>query len=913
MKKIIKKLNAYHLYTILFILLCVIIFFGFFKNGRSFVWMTDGFKQHYLFLEDFHRSIKEGFSSFSWSLGLGLDKIGQLSYYILGDPFAYISLLFPASALKYIYSILVILRMYCVGLSFIYYCNYHKKDKYATLIGALVYTFSGFILYAAIRHPFFTNTAIWLPLMFLGIDKILKEGKYKLFTIITAISAISNYYFFYMMTILTFIYAITKFFNEYRDKGIKTFWSKFIKTLLCYIIGVLSASILLLPTIYTFSNNSRGIDFGFTYYDFDYYANLITMNTKTPFWTKTYVAPIVLAILPIAILNFKKNKENRTYLINLAIQTIILLIPFLGSMMNGFSFQSNRWVFAYSFVLSYLLTLNIRKDLIYSPREFKTVKKYLVLYLVLWYFLSGSTGSFPALSIFIAFAFLIIMVARCIDYKVLKSEQQFIYVEDYKKQSSTKIKDRVKYVLLIFLCIDILFFSWQRIYRSGYSLEFLNYSSIDSRYDSLIKKLYHFNDAIDYIKSNDNSFYRIATNVYESNNESLRYRFNGLNTYLSVGNKYITALSRDLMILNNAKTNPLREFDSRTRITTLLGTKYYVASEKNKNYVPYGYKKVHDITDINYPQNTAQIYENENYLPIGVFYNNYILKQDYDKLTALEKEQLMLKATVVENKEDISNYNISTNNNIVNKLITKNIEYELINPYNVVEGNEIKINKLKAFNINIKDPSTTKNCELYLLINNLKFSKDSEHTITMKYNGLVKEQVIRDKVSSPYYVETPNIMFNLGYRDEHSGNIELSFSAKGIYTFDNIQLIAVPMDSYKEDIEKLKQSEFKISSYSDNSIVGNINNVESGILQISTSYSSGWKAYVDGIETNTINVNTGFIGIPLSQGNHKIEFTYSTPYLDIGIKLSIVGIILIIAVCAKDIISGRRKKACLKK
>ena len=44
----------------------------------------------------------------------------------------------------------------------------------------------------------------------------------------------------------------------------------------------------------------------------------------------------------------------------------------------------------------------------------------------------------------------------------------------------------------------------------------------------------------------------------------------------------------------------------------------------------------------------------------------------------------MLKSTVIENKEDISQYNISTNNNIVNELITKNIEYELINPYNVV-------------------------------------------------------------------------------------------------------------------------------------------------------------------------------------------------------------------------------------
>ena len=108
MKKTVKKLNTYQLYTLIFIVLCILVFFGFIKSGRSFIWSTDGFKQHYLFLEDFHNTIKnakDGISTFSWNLGLGLDKIGQLSYYILGDPFAYLSLLSPVKYLKYAYSL----------------------------------------------------------------------------------------------------------------------------------------------------------------------------------------------------------------------------------------------------------------------------------------------------------------------------------------------------------------------------------------------------------------------------------------------------------------------------------------------------------------------------------------------------------------------------------------------------------------------------------------------------------------------------------------------------------------------------------------------------------------------------------------------------------------------------------------
>lgn len=915
-KKIIKKLNTYQMYTILFIILCFIIFFAFIKNNRTFIWKTDGFKQHYLILENFYNTIKNGngsISGFSWNLGLGLDKIGQLSYYLLGDPFAYISLLFPYSKLKLAYSILVILRIFCVGLAFIAYSNYHKKEKYATLVGALLYTFSGFIIASAIRHPFFTNAAIWLPLMFLGIDKILKEDKYKLFTIVSAISAISNYYFFYMITILTFIYAIVKYFNEYyKDHGLKTFFAKFFKTLLCYIIGVLSAGILLLPTIYALANNSRLIDVGFTYYNLDYYAKLIFMSEKTPFWVRIFVCPLVLTILPISILNFKKNKENRTFLINLIIQTIILLIPFLGSVMNGFSFQSNRWTFAYTFVLSYLVTLNIRKDLIYSPREFKLVKRFYIIYFLLWYILREHVGIFPITTIAFGFLYLLILVSRSLDYPEIKKEQQFRYAENLKTPESNIIKNRVKYVLLATICLNIVLFSWQVIYHSKYYKAFLKEDKVDSRYGNLINQLPHFDEAVKYIQENDNSTYRIATNVSESNNESFKYNYLGLNTYLSVGNKYISNLSKELLILNIAKTNPLREFDSRTRILTLMGNKYYVVSKDKANYVPYGYTLIKEIKDQESDDDTACIYENQNYLPICVFYNNYTSKEEYNKLSALEKEQALLKTAVIENKDLVNNYNIKSDSSILNNLQKNNVNYELNDSHGLVSNNTITTTKkYKSIKLNISDDINTKNCELYLYFENLKFNGTKEYSITAKYNGVTKEQVVKDKVTSPYYIETPNILFNLGYSEQHSGSIKILFSLKGTYTFDNIKLIAVPMDNYSNDISNLKKYEFKLESFNDNNLTGSINNSEDGILQVSTSYTSGWKAYVDGVETKTINVNTGFIGIPLTSGKHKIELKYETPYLQLGTKLSIVGVILIILVFIIDIIRSiieRRKK-----
>lgn len=915
MKKISQKLNTYQIFTIIYFLLCCVVFFSFIKSGRSFIWNSDGFKQHFVFLENFHKTIRNiitEFSSFSWNLGLGLDKIGQLSYYTIGDPFCFVSLLFPIQYLKYAYSFLIILRIYFVGISFIAYCNYHKKSRFSSLIGSLIYTFSGYILFAVVRHPFFANAAIWLPLMFLGIDKILKEDKYNLFTIISAISAISNYYFFYMITILTFIYAIIKYWNEYEESGLKTFITKFAKTTLCYIVGVLSASIILLPTIYAFFNNSRGIDTGCTYYTLNYYAKLLFMSDKTPYWARVSICSLSITLLPIACLNYKKNKENRTWLKNLFVYFIILLLPFLGSVMNGFSFQSNRWTFGFSFALSYLVVINLRNSLTYSPKELKLVKNCLIVYFLIWFFLKSLAGNFPIFTISFAFVFLIILVSRSLDYSEIKKNLYFQYTENLKDAKSKIIAQRVKKVLLFTVCLYIIIFSWETFTHGNYYKEFLKYSEVESNYASFNNKIKHYSEAIEFIKQNDSGLYRIGNNIPDSNNLSYKYNYNGLNSYLSIGNKNLTTLSRELLILNAAKTNPLREFDSRPRISTLLGTKYYIVSKKESNYVPYGYNLLHEIKDEKNDEDTTQIYQNQNSLPIAVFYNNYTLKQNYASLSPLEKEQALLKTAMIENSNILNSNTIKQNTDISKEITSlKEVKYQIKDSLEIIDENakiiSPKKNK-KSFKLKIKDKNIT-NCELYLLIEGQKYSTHAEQSITAKYNGIKKKQVIRDKVTSPYYIDNPNILFNLGYRENHSGTISIIFSTKkGTYSYNNIKLIAVPVENFTRDIMNLKKYEFNLTSYNDKKLCGTIKNDEDGILQVSTAYSLGWKAFVDGSKIDIINVNTGFIGIPLTKGNHNVEFVYESPYLNLGIKLSCVGLILITLVFLIDIV--RHKKKC---
>ena len=58
---------------------------------------------------------------------------------------------------------------------------------------------------------------------------------------------------------------------------------------------------------------------------------------------------------------------------------------------------------------------------------------------------------------------------------------------------------------------------------------------------------------------------------------------------------------------------------------------------------------------------------------------------------------------------------------------------------------------------------------------------------------------------------------------------------------------------------------------------------------VAIPYSSGWKASVDGRETEIYQANGMYMGIPVSAGDHKIELTYTTPGLKIGIMISAAG------------------------
>lgn len=366
-------------------------------------------------------------------------------------------------------------------------------------------------------------------------------------------------------------------------------------------------------------------------------------------------------------------------------------------------------------------------------------------------------------------------------------------------------------------------------------------------------------------------------------NLSLYYNYLSTESYLSLGNQYIFNLARMLDITDASKTSNLRHLDYRTKISTLLSTKYFISD--SLNYVPYGYSLYEKI-------GKTGIYKNNNFLSIGILYDNYILEEDYNNLSPLQKEDALITTAVIEN--DI-NY-IKKENSIKDKLTNVNSLKYTTNVKTISTQNKI-ITKVNGQSISIKIQNIKPDTELYLNIRNLKFdtkSNNKSFRIITVFNEMSKAEKTRDQIISAYYVDNSDYLINLGKITENTDTeLKIIFEKKGTYTFDSLEILEVPLKGYEEKIKKLQENQMTNIEWGNNFIKGSINSDKNGILQITTPYSHGWQAFVDGERVDVIKVNEGFIGIPIEAGQHIIEFKYTTPYLNLGIIFSLIGFVRI--------------------
>ena len=853
MNDFIKKIFKY---SICYLIITIAIIILFKVNNKSFIWINvsyDGLDQHFVNLHLLKNFLNGNFCTFFWNIGYGIDMFSNFAYYIFGDFPSFISIFFPYDKLDLAYEIIILLRIYLIGISFILYTKEKKYNNNLVVIGSLLYTFSSFSLFAMARHPYFLNSLIIFPIFLLSIEKFILDDNKIFFIFMVAILFISSFYFGYMLSIIIMIYGIIFAYKHYNDK--KKVIKKAITALLYAIVGIMIAGVILLPTFEAFLNSPR-TGGKLYFYPLYYYPKLIaslisTENTGN--WSLIGISSIILVTFPMFI---KDKKRDNILLIFLAILFVPLLIPFIATIFDCMSFPNNRWAFVIPFIFS-LITIEVLNKKI----EFDMKKSCMIII------------------VYILIIFLLRMKINIGEFFTIIFSFIFVFLISKKRNFILP--------LIIINIISNFYFMYSKNF-DNYIKEFADSDAL-----SLLKNnnnnVPYLDSAIEFIKKRDDGFYNILVYPNVLNNLGIINNYNSTSYFYSIVSKNYYELAKELNNQEMTMNAEIKNFNLRTRINSLLNNKYLVTT--NKDFHPYGYEIIKNFDSETY------VLENKISPSFAHLYTESISENDYDNLLPLEKEDALIKYNI---SNKTSNLDIL---NIRNTLYTsnKNLDKKLINQKN-------KSDKL------ILNFDSIENSEIYLSINNLKRKNnplldsigDNDYKIEACINDVCLSEWEDGKYTTAYNIENSNILINFGYYENIKGNIEILFRDNGEYTFDDIEILQVDFNDYENTMSKLNVPIVNFNMNNEKiSFDTYIKN--DGVLSFTTNYSKYFEVYIDNVKVNSKEVNKYFLGCDIEKGNHHIEIIYHNTMIFKGMCISLLGILIFSVIIFIDLKKGVKK------
>lgn len=911
-----KKYGYYLVYTVIFAVMSLIVFMPFWINGKGFVWGLDGSAQHYpafAYLGQWLREIirtlfTEGrFEVPMWdfNIGYGSDIITSMNYYAIGDPLNLISVLIPTKWAELGYDCVILLRFYLSGLAFSLFCFKMNNGKTATLAGAFAYVFCGYAIYAGIKHAFFMNPMIYLPLMVLGAEKILRKERPILFIAMVCISAVSNFYFFYMCVIAVALYVIIRYFTMDRvKKSFKDFSVNILKFIGGGALGIGMAAAIFLPVVTVLFSSNRLEESGGSLdlvYSIKYYGLLIAnmFGSATPDqWTCLgLAAPIFVA----AIVMFASPKKYTGLKIGFCTMIVFMLFPVFGKILHGFSYVSNRWTFMFAALMAYILVSTWEDVVNITKTKFKVVATIFAIYITGLVVVLNVAATIVTYAVASIIALIIVIIAM----------NKLGYLKKYGKSAVSLI---LVFLTLCSVCVTS-YFKYDGN-QADYISEFHSYNSSYERMNNSGE------EAMSDLHKEDENFERCDIGDYTYLNATALTGTAGTQYFWSLENGYIS---------NHLFDNGYNAFyaqmyqgtNSRAYLGALASVEYYL--KNSKQALPYGYEKYKTVT---LGENDYKIYKNENPLPLGYTYSEYISREDYDNMSVAERQQATLQGVVLDTSEtDLSAYS-AADAEFTHKTITPEIEL----------GKGVVLQEDGTFLVNKKKATITltyeglKDAETYLHLTGVKAETKTDYELYMddcqeyysteEFESLstskkkeIKQKdffddegkddtlfpikaVSRKATASIRYMKDEyrysmgqdEFFVCLGYAEKDPQNyIKIKFPSKGVYSFDKIEVVCQPMNNFNEQVDTLKEDVLENEKIGTNSVEGTITLEEDKILCLSIPYTTGWTATVDGKETEILNANGMYMAIPLTAGTHDIKLNYTTPFMKAGLCITIVS------------------------
>lgn len=619
--KSIKK-NPYLSVFLLSFLIGILIVLPSIIEGKGVFAFIDDFNQQEMpFNVYINEAIKSGNTLFDFHNDLGANFIGSYSFYNLSSPFAMLLWLFPSKLVPYLLGPMYALKYAIAGLTAYLFLSRFVKDKKYALLGSLLYSFSGFQITNMIFYHFHDVVAFF-PLLLYGLDRLIKENKKGIFALSVALNLFTNYFFFIGQVVFVLLYYIVLNITKYYSFTWKKFGQIFIES----VLGVLLGCVIFIPSIYFVISNPRiGGDWTILKMFVSPLSNILEVLRALlfPNDSMTFHSAInmmnyssVEAYLPfigsIFWMTYLMKKPKDSFSILAFILFIFMICPILNSSFFAFTtVYYARW-FYMAILILVLLSIKALDEKLDFKVGWKGTWGLIIFFigLSIIFVARGNIYSYqPILFIIICSILFFNMI---LVYLLMKSKKQYLY-------------------LLLGICIYAVLYG----NYFCFSNRILHQDEVGyvDRYNDMKKVLSSFPTNIRY--NHDDSCERnilyyagkMSVTSWNSNIEGNAFAF-----YQSLN------INRDVLT-----EIPIYEHD----LQDFLSVKYIITCNKDR--------EVDEQYELVKKEGNIAIYENKDYLPLGINFNYYIKEEEFSKLSDEEKRKVLNEAVIL-NETQILKY-----------------------------------------------------------------------------------------------------------------------------------------------------------------------------------------------------------------------------------------------------------------
>ena len=888
--------------------------------GDSYAMLySDEYHQYYPFFVAFRKALLSGESLlYSWDVGMGLDYLGLISYY-LSSPLNLLSVLVPESLTLEYFSLLVPIKLGLASLFFAIFLKklFGKNDLSISIFGS----FYGLCAWALGYqwNVMWLDTFALLPLVALGTVWLLRDRKFILYTITLFLSIFANYYigfFICIFVLLLFIcYEICRF------PGIKRFLMDLGRIALFSILAIGMTAVLELPALAALQNTQSSVN---TFPE-TFSLNIVDYELCTPAreaWTlykstkeagagalellDLYFAALKLSLGPI-IEGMRQVAGNmgggleptfKEGLPNLycGVGTIALAFLFLTAKEVKLRDKICSVVLLIFFMLSFIIR---QLDYIWHgfhftnmiPYRFSFLFSFVLLYMAyrawllrdsfkLWQFIaaavlsigilmcSDENNSFVYLSYNLAILLLFIgvFIYTIIERKLDRSETDQLSPETIAKRSAHRNKQATT-VLILIMSLELV----------------LNIANFGTRFPCTSVTNYPKGtedtaSAIRYMQEREkySDFYRAEVTHNQTLNDGALNGYNGITTFTSSANVRVTKFMQALGYSAKDTYNRYSFEESSPVANLFLNLKYMIERDGDVEDNSY-FDTIHHFGNVYLQENNA-------YLPLGFLTESSLAELDIEQNgnNFYFQNSLFTLATGVEDP-------------VWNILASKRLS---------VSSTGITLGTQTASGFT----SYTADASGFL---RYSYQIDQEGFLCLDMSMSARNSFRVYKNGKELYSESLSLPQMFAVSDVAIGDtimVEITCS-KGKNGTVNIRAGILNEEIFHRGYDVLAASTLDLTDFSTTRIEGTITCDRDGLLYTSIPYDGNWVAAVDGEPAEITLIGDCMIGLSLTEGSHTITFTYKNTAFTTGLLISLLCAVAFVGliVLSRSSIRGKGK------